>query len=401
MPYYRYTVKNEHGEDIRGKVEARNKHQAAVVLRERGLLVVKIDDLNDGLLDNLNKVISGIKYSDIVEFTRQLSTMITAGLSLIEALTILEQQASKASIKQLMSSLIKSIEGGTSFSDALQAHPKVFSVTYVQLVKAGELGGILDDILERLADNMEKSKDLRGKIKGAMVYPVVVLVAMIAAMLVMMLVVVPKMNQMYEDLGATLPTPTLILIGISNFFVNFWWLVGILLVGAVIALQRWRKTEAGALNYDKFLFKIPIVGRLRTKIILTEYSRTLSLLMKAGVSLLESLEVVAFSTGSVLYRKAIHEMGKKVEKGVTLSQAIQAAEVFPPILVQMTAVGEETGKMDDVLMKLSVYFQNETENAVKGLMAAIEPLIMVLLGIGVGFMVIAVIMPIYNLTSQF
>ena len=401
MSVFKYSVKNEHGETIRGKVEARDKHQAGVVLRERGLLVVDVRPAEDGAFKSLSELISGVKFNDVVEFTRQLATMITAGLSLVEALTILEQQSDKPSVQRMTSSLIKSIEGGLSFSKALEKHAELFSVTYIQLVKAGEIGGVLDNVLERLADNMEKSKDLRGKIKGAMIYPIVVLIAMVAAMVIMMVVVIPKMNQMYEDLGASLPTPTLILMAMSDFMINFWWLILVSIGLGTVAFKTWVKTKQGALAFDKFLIGFPIIGKLRSKIIFTEYARTLSLLMSAGVSLLQALDVVASSTDSIVYRAAINQMTEKVEKGVTLSQATQAVQVFPPILFQMTAVGEETGKLDDVLLKLSVYFQNETENAVKGLTAAMEPLIMVLLGVGVGFMVIAVIMPIYNLTSQF
>ena len=243
MSLFKYTVKNEHGETIKGRVDARDKHQAAILLRERSLLVVDVKPAQDGAFKSLNELISGVKFNDVVELTRQLSTMITAGLSLIEGLTILEQQASKPSMERMISSLTKSIESGNSFSKSLEQLPEIFPVTYVQLVKAGEMGGVLDTVLERLADNMEKSKDLRGKIKGAMVYPVVVLIAMVIAMLIMMMVVVPKMNQMYEDLGATLPAPTLILISISNFFVNFWWLILIVSIAGTLGFQSWKKTE--------------------------------------------------------------------------------------------------------------------------------------------------------------
>jgi type IV pilus assembly protein PilC len=301
----------------------------------------------------------------------------------------------------VVSNLLREVEGGNTFAKSLEKQPDVFDRIYVQLIRAGELGGVLDTVLDKLAENLEKDKEFRAKTKGAMIYPVIVLLAMMVVGFIMMTFVIPKLTAMYEDFGAELPLPTLILIGISNFMTKFWWLFILLAVGLSVAFRRWYKTSLGQKKIDELLFKIPIIGSLRQKIILTNFSRTLSLLLTSGVPLLGSLAIVSEAAGSILYRNALTEVYKKVEKGVSLSRAMSVYNLFPGILHQMLAVGEETGKLDEVLLKLSTYFESESEQAVKNLTAAMEPLIMVVLGLGVGAMVIAIIMPIYSLTSQF
>lgn len=400
MPYFYYIAKNNFGENVKGKIEARNERQAATELTVRHLLVIDIHPLTDDSFAWIKTMLFGVKFSDVVNFTRQLSTMISAGLPLATSLSILVQQ-SKSDMSRLVAGLLQEIEGGSTFGDALAKQPKIFNSIYVQLVKAGELGGVLDDILARLAINLEKSKDFRGKTRGAMIYPIIVVIAMVAVAIIMMIFVIPKLTQMYTDFGAELPLATRILMGTSTFMLNFWWLILIAIGGGITLFQRWISTKFGRRSYDGFLLRIPILGELIKKIILTEFARTLALLLGAGISLLQAMEIVTKGVGNSVYREALEDATKQVEKGVPLSKAIGQYEEFPPILYQMMSVGEETGKLDEVLGKLSTYFEQESEQAVKNLTTAIEPLIMIVLGIGVGAMVIAVIMPIYNLTSQF
>jgi type IV pilus assembly protein PilC len=400
MPIFLYKAKNDHFETVKGKVEAQTSSQAAAVLRQRGLLVVSVNPQNNDSLTELRNALFGIKQDEVVNITRQLSTMITAGLPLIQGLTILEQQ-SKPVMAKLLGGIKADVEGGKTFAAALEKHPKVFSRVYVQLIRAGETGGVLDQVLLRLAENLEKDKEFRAKTKGALIYPLIVVTAMIIVGIVMMIFVIPKLTEMYKDFGASLPFATQLLIDISNFFVNYWWLMGILAGGGGFALNAWKKTPTGRLSWDRLMLKIPIFGEMRQKIVITEFARTLSLLLGAGISLLQALDIVSQAVSNVVYRSALEETSRQVEKGVSLSQAIGRYEFFPPLLYQMIAVGEETGKLDDVLLKLAVYFESETEHAVKNLTTALEPIIMIVLGIGVGLMVIAIIMPIYNLTSQF
>jgi len=400
MPFFRYTVKNEQGQKVTGKIEAKSVRAAAAELQERKLFVVEIRPVGDEFFNQLKAALFGVKSSDIVLFTRQLSTMISAGLPLANALSILSQQ-SKPEMARLVETVLQDIEGGLSFADALAKHPKEFGTMYIQLIRAGEIGGVLDDVLGRLADNMEKSSQFQAKTKGALIYPVIVILAMVAVGAIMMIFVIPKMTDLYKDFDAELPLMTQLLIGTSDFFVRFWWLIGAVVFGGVTLFLRWKKTEVGRHTFDKMLLKLPLFGPLIEKIALTEFTRTLALLLNSGVSLLQALEIVTKGVNNVIYRDALLECAKQVEKGVSLSQALLRYSDFPPILQQMIAVGEETGKLDEVLRKLSVYFEQESEQAVKNMTAAIEPMIMIVLGVGVGALVIAVIMPIYNLTSQF
>lgn len=399
MPYYKYTAKKQFSENISGKVEAQSIEQAAALLQSRGLLVIKLSPLTEQSFAAISNMLFGVKADDIVNFTRQLATMITAGLPLANGLSILVRQ-SKAEMSRMVAGLLQDVEGGNTFASSLEKHA-AFSRVYVQLVRAGETGGVLDDVLNRLADNMEKQKEFRAKTKGAMIYPAIVVIAMLAVGFIMMIFVIPKLTEMYKDFGAELPLPTLILIGISDFMVKFWYIVIGGAVGGFVLFTRWKKTPLGRKQWDRFVLRVPIFGVLRQKTILTEFARTLSLLLGSGISLLQALEIVTEGVENEIYRDALKEATSQVEKGVSLSQSISRYEEFPPILQQMIAVGEETGKLDDVLFKLSKYFEQEAEQAVKNLTAAMEPLIMVVLGVGVGAMVIAVIMPIYNLTSQF
>ncbi len=400
MPYYKYIAKNQFGEGVKGKVEAPNARQAAAELSSRKLLVIDVRPLTEDSFAFLHTALFGIKFTDIVNFTRQLSTMISAGLPLATSLSILVQQ-SKSEMSRLVAGILQEIEGGTNFGDALAKRPDVFNSIYVQLVRAGEVGGVLDEILNRLAVNLEKSKDFRSKTRGAMIYPVIVIIAMVIVAFIMMIFVIPKLTAMYSDFGAELPTATRMLMGISNFMVTFWWVVLAAAFGGYMLFRKWVATKAGRRTYDRFLLKIPILGVLIQKIALTEFARTLSLLLGAGISLLQAMEIVTKGVNNTVYREALEQATKQIEKGVSLSKAVGAHEEFPPILFQMMAVGEETGKLDEVLGKLAQYFEQESEQAVKNMTTAIEPLIMIVLGLGVGAMVIAVIMPIYNLTSQF
>lgn len=400
MAIFQYTVKNEHGEMIRGRVEAQTREQAAGILRNRSLLVISIKPQSETPFSTLNTLLFGIKHDEIVSFTRQLSTMITAGLTLTESLHILQQQ-SKPAMERMLNALLREIEGGSTFAKALQSQGKVFSPVYIQLVRAGETAGMLDAVLTRLADTMEKQREFSGKVRGALIYPFIVILAMIAVSFVMMVFVIPKLTQMYKELGAQLPFLTQILIDASDFMAAFWWAILIGVGVGAVAFRGWHATEKGRRSFDRLLLKIPILGILRQKVILTEFCRTMSLLLSAGISVLQALEILTDAQDNMLYHDALKVATDQVEKGIPLSQTISKYDFFPPIVPQMIGVGEETGKVDEVLLKLSIYFETESEQEVRNLTAAFEPLIMIVLGLGVGVLVIAIIMPIYNITSNF
>jgi type II secretory pathway component PulF len=278
----------------------------------------------------------------------------------------------------------------------------LFSPTFVALVKSGEIGGVLDEVLVRLSDNMEKQQEFKGKVKGAMIYPIIVIVGMVVVASVMMIFVIPKMLSLYSEFDAELPAPTRILMGISSFMVRFWPIFLGLIVGGVYFFSTYRKTAKGKRKIDELIFKIPIIGDLQKQVILTELTRTLSLMVGAGVSILEGLNISSQVVGNSIIADALKDAASRVEKGFPIAYSFaKHPDAFPYILSQMIAVGEETGKMDEVLSKVSHVFEVESDQKVKALTSAIEPIVMVILGIGVGFLVIAVILPIYNLTSQF
>lgn len=401
MAYFSYKARDAQGKLANGFVEAPSKEAATRLLHEKQLFVVGLAESRNKEQSVMSMKMRRVGFGEIVNFTRQLATMVIAGLSLPEALSILRVQTANPAFVNVLNEIEHQIVSGGNLGDALAKYPQHFSAIYIALVRAGESSGQLDQVLLRLADSMESQRDFRSKVSGAMIYPVIIMVGMGIVVMIMMTVVIPKLTELYNDFGVDLPFATQLLISISQFFVNWWWLVIALGVGGAYAFMRWRATKVGQLVVDTVVLSIPLFGELQKKIILVEFTRTLSMLITSGIRLLDALTILKDALDNVLFRNAIIEISKKVERGFPLGDTFAQYPVFPPIVSQMMKVGEETGKLDDTLLKLSKYFASESENLVKGLTTAIEPIIMVFLGVGVGFIVIAVITPIYNLTSQF
>jgi type IV pilus assembly protein PilC len=400
MIIFDYVAKKQDGEKVKGKIEVKSEEQAIKVLRSRNLVVITLKDAAAPLFAEFTNNFSKIKNKEVVTFTRQLSTMINAGLPLTQALMVLKNQGN-LKFSEVVDEVMRSVQSGMSLADSMEKHGEIFSKVYVSLIRAGESAGVLDDILNRLADNMEKQEDFKSKTKGALIYPAIVLVGMILVAFVMMIFVIPKLTVMYEDFGADLPFTTQLLISTSSFMATFWYVFVIAAVGGFYGLVAWRKTNTGRYKIDELLLKMPVFGSLRKKTILAEFSRTLSLLIGAGVTILDSLQITADAVGNLVYDKAVQKVSSQVEKGMPLADTMTDPDIFPIIVPQMVSVGEETGKLDEVLLKVSSYFEFEAENSIKNLTTALEPLIMIVLGVGVAFLVIAIVMPIYNLTSQF
>lgn len=400
MEKFKYRAKDKNGRTVEGLVEAGSINQAAKILRERGLLVINLNQKGENLVFQIKSGLGRVTTQDKVNFTRQLSTMINAGLTITESLAILELQASPA-VGRLISDVLHQVESGVNLADALEKHGSVFDQIYIALIRSGETAGVLDKVLSRLADNLEKQTEFRRKIKGAMVYPIIVIGGMLAVVAVMIIFVIPKLTTIYEEFQADLPTSTKILIAVSKFASHYWWLAAAILAGLFFLGRVLSKNPLFRRQLDELLFKLPIIGKLRKGMILTEFTRTLGLLIGSGILIVEAIEVTTKSLNSPNYEEKMKEVSKEVEKGLPLATALAKTEIFPPLLPQMVAVGEETGKLDEVLGKVSTYFEQEADTAVKGLTTAIEPLIMIVLGVGVGFLMLAIIMPIYNLTSKF
>lgn len=395
---YKYVARDVTGNVIKGSMEADGSAGAAGALRERKLIPITVIE-DKPVFSGFNLKFGGVSFEDVTNFTRQLSTMITAGLPLTDALNLLKVQSSPA-FKPIVGSILSDVQGGVSLSESMSKHPKVFSKVYVALVRAGEAAGVMETILNRLADNLEKSREFKAKFKAAMIYPVIILVGMVGVMVLMMVVVVPKLTQIYSQFNADLPVATKIVIGISNFMTNFWWLAAIMAVGLVYGIRAYLQTKDGQRRWDSLKYKLPIIGPLSRQVMLTEISRTLSLLLGAGVSIVEALNIVSEALGNVVVEQEVKLIAKRVEKGFPVSVGFAETAEFPPIVSQMMAVGEETGKMDDVLLKLAKYYESESDEAVKGLTTAIEPIILVVLGLGVGFLMFSIILPLYNITNQ-
>lgn len=401
MEKFDYLAVTKDKKKVKGQIEALSQTQAIAVLRAKGLFVInlnKIEVLPAWLLW-FNRW-QRVKKQDVVHFTRQLATMVKAGLPLTTALSILKYQSS-LSMAKVVDDVLREVEGGGSFFKALSKHSRIFDQVYLSLVQSGEAAGVLDKVLLRLADNLEKQAEFRNKTKNALIYPAIITIAMVIVAIVMTVFVIPKLTSLYAEFDAELPLMTRVLIGISNFMVKSWLLwLGLAVVGGY-ALRQWRHTPSGRAVWERLGLKLPVFGPLKTKVILTEITRTLALLVESGVSIIEALEITAGTADNSLFTASIKQAAKEVEKGAPLAVAIGQFPHFPPIVSQMLAVGEETGKIDEVMFNLSGYFETEAEQAVKGLTAAIEPLMMIVLGVGVAFLVIAIVLPIYNLTSQF
>ena len=404
MAKYIYKARDWSGKLIKGELELASKKEVFNSIKDNGLIPLSIEERSNSMISELRRKIKGkVGSKEVSTFTRQLSTMMTAGLPLTDALTLLQdQQEEDSGLSQVIKQTLKQVRGGMPLGKALEEYKNIFGEAYIASVSAGEEAGVLDDILEKLAKTLEDQNEFQGKVKGAMIYPVIVIIAMIVVAFVMMIFVIPKMTAMYADFGtAKMPAITQALMNVSYFVGKVWFVFPILVVILYFAYKAGMANENFHYKRDKFLIKIPIMGRLTEKSILANTTRTMSMLLTAGITLVEALKIVASVAGNMVYERAYLDIAEKVQKGFSVAVSFENTGIFPPLVNQMISTGEATGKLDEVLLRVSEYFSKEAEEAVKALTSAIEPLIMVVLGIGVGFLVVAVIMPIYTLTSSF
>ncbi len=394
---YVYTGIDKNSVRQKGKLVAKTDREVIDYLRSNNitpLSVRKTSKSGDFLF------FKAVKNGDIVLFTRQLSSMIMTGLTLVEALKILEQQKTSQALNDITKDLISQISEGASFSTALQSHSEYFSDVYIALIKAAEKSGLLDKILARLADNLERSEDLNKKIKSAMFYPTIVIVAMGGVLVVMNVFVIPQLGALYSDLGLELPFATKLVLTISKITTTFWPFILIAVILGIIMYNRFKKTPEGVKIIDKLKLKMPVMGSVLTLATLDEISRTLSLLVSSGTFIIEGINITANVAGNYWYKAAMMSTSALVEKGVPLSDALDHQKIFPPMLIQMTKVGESTGKIDESLLKVSEYFERDLDVKIKTITTAIEPILIIFLGVSVAFLTIAVITPIYGLLTQ-
>jgi type IV pilus assembly protein PilC len=395
-----YKVKDKGGKLVEGSIEAETADLVVGKLRSMGYTPINITQ-QTGVNVNKDLKLPGfsdrIKLKDVAVFSRQFATMINSGLSLLRSLNILAEQTESKPLAEVVNQVRLDVERGSSLSQALAKHPKAFSRLYVSMVKAGEVGGALDSVLLRLAETIEKQVELRRKVKSAMTYPCVVAALVLIIVTAMLLFVIPMFQNIYKELGGTLPAPTQFLITVSNICRSFWWAIFVVEIGGAVAFRRWINSEEGRKAWDAIKLKVPVFGKLVRKTALARFSRTLSALVRSGVPILESLDIVADTSGNNVVSEAVHDTQMGVKQGEPLSRRLEEHDVFPPMVVQMMAVGEETGALDEMLDKIADFYDAEVEATVDALTSLIEPLLIVVMGVCVGGMIISLYLPMFNI----
>lgn len=388
--------KTRQGAIQKGELAANTKEDVMALLRKQNIQPINVTAKPKQITISFGA--PKVTDKDIVIFTRQLATMIDAGLPLVQCLEILGQQTGSVALAKVVVQVRQDVEGGATFAESLKKHPKVFDNLYCNMVAAGEAGGILDTILQRLAAYMEKFAKIKGQIKSAMIYPSVILFVAISVVSLLLVVVVPMLANIFQEAGQSLPLPTRIVIAFSDFMKG-WGGLGILLgfVGFIVALKQWRKTENGLRAQDAFALKIPVVGSLIQRVSVAKFTRTLGTLLTSGVPILEGLIIVARTSGNKVVEDAIMATRQAVSEGKTLAEPLSRAKVFPAMVVQMISVGEATGALDNMLNKIADFYDDEVDSAVAALTSMLEPMLMIFLGVVVGFVVVAMYMPIFQM----
>lgn len=403
MPVFSYQATNSGGKTVQGTLTATDKTTALNLMAKQGLKPISVEIKSDVKKGGKGFFKPKVKVTDLVLFTRQLSTMVSAGVPLLRSLTTMRDQVENPTLREIISDMIKDVQGGVSLADAMAKHPDVFSDIFVNMIRAGEAAGIVDDILKRLATQVEKNASMRKKIKSASTYPIVLLALTVGAFMGLMIFIIPRIAEILKDIGgedAELPVITQVMISVSSFMTNYWYIViggGAL---AIFLIRRYIKTPAGRYQFHSFVLKVPILKNLVTKISVARFTRTFAALIGAGVSVVEALRVTSRAIGNDVYRKAVEEAANKVINGEQLSQAIEGNKLFPGIVPQMLAVGEETGQTDIVLVKVADFYDEEVDAIIDSLSSILEPVMIVIMGGMVGLVAASVMGPIASLSQN-
>jgi len=401
MINYSYTAKDKHGQTVVGSMEANSDSEVAEALHKRELIVISVEQAKDRAAKKSQGKYSSsnIKLDDLVIFTRQLATMIDSGIPLVHALSILSEQVENKDLKEVVVMISNDIEAGISFCDALAKHPKVFTELYINMTRAGESAGMLDEILDRLATYLEKSAALNRKIKSSLVYPAVVISMAFLITAVLLLKVVPTFKGIFDVLGGQLPLPTKILIGISDIFRNYFlFTVGAFIV-LIIAFKKYINTPKGKYNFDNLKLRLPVLGELFRKIAVAKFSRTFSTLIKSGVSVLSALDIVSKTSGNKVVEGAVNNCSEAVRDGESIAKPLLKGKVFPHMVCRMISVGEQTGQLEKMLGKIADFYDEQVDAATSGLTSLIEPMVIAFLGIVVGGIVISLFLPIFKISQ--
>lgn len=400
MPLYNYRAKNVKGEYVEGIVESSTEESAVSILRDKDLIVISILERKGGInTSSVLKLFGHIKIKDLVVFSRQLAVMMAASVPIVQALHILVEQTQSKALKDVLVQLADDVDGGMKLSEGLARHPDAFSEFFISMVKAGEASGKLDVTLDYLADQAERDYELLSKVKGAMMYPSFIICAMMIIGTVMMVFVVPQLTQMLVESGAALPLPTRMLIGLSDILKSYWWLVGMLMFVALAGLRVFINTPEGRRVFDQLKVKAPIFGPLFSVIYLVRFTRSLSTLMGGGVPLAQALEIVANVIGNSIWKKMLLDTTTAVREGNTIASQLLYNPNFPQSVAHMVAIGEQTGRLEEILKTLTGFYAKEINTRVEGLVSLIEPMLMVVMGVAVGGMVAAILLPMFSLIN--
>ena len=399
MTLYQWEGKNSKNEIQKGEIEAPNEEAVRSNLHRLKINPTKIKKKPKDLFENISFFQPKVKESDLIIFARQFSTMIDAGLPIIQCLDILYEQQENRTFKKILKKIKESVEGGTTLADALKKYPKVFDDLFVNMIAAGEAGGIIDTILQRLAGYMEKAAKLKKRVKGAMMYPLITIVVAVVVIGVILVFVIPVFQQMFSDMGGSLPLPTVIVVNLSHFVKSNALYIIVAIVLFIFAFKRLYKTEKGRAFLDNFFLKMPVFGLLLRKVAVAKFTRTMSTMLTSGVSILDALDIVAKTAGNKTIEKAIYNVRSAISEGRTMSEPLGESGVFPSMVCQMISVGEQTGALDTMLEKIANFYDEEVDQAVENLTSMIEPLMMVFLGGAIGGLVIAMYLPIFKMAS--
>ena len=397
MAVFVYTGRTRGGQTITGEMEAANREAVVARLRSQQVIATVVRGKPKGI--TIPGFGGGVTEKDIVIFTRQFATMIDAGLPLVQCLEILSSQQENKVFKKALIEIRGAVEGGSTFAAALKAQPKVFTSLYANMVEAGETGGILDTILNRLAQYMEKAMSLKKKVKSAMIYPSTIISVALVVVVFLLIFVIPTFKAMFEGFGATLPLPTVIILEASRLMQKYFLLGAGVIVAAIFALKAWYKTTAGQIAIDAFILKTPVFGILIRKVAVAKFTRTLGTLISSGVAILDGLDITARTAGNKIVEMAVLRTRAAISEGKTIADPLRESGVFPPMVVQMISVGEQTGALDAMLGKIADFYDEEVDTAVTNLTALLEPMLMVFLGIVIGGVVIAMYLPIFKLVT--
>lgn len=397
---YVYRVRDKAGKVISGAIEAENQMAVASKLRGMGYVVLDISEKKEAAgLGGFSLIKRGVKTKDITVFARQFATMINSGVSITKALAILADQTESPTLRTVITQIQKDVEGGLSLSEALSKHPQVFPPIFVNMTRAGEAGGVLDESLVRIAEHFEKDMELKGKIKSALSYPIAVLGLALVLVFAMIIFIVPIFVGMFNQLGGELPLPTKILLALSGFIRGFWWLIGGVIFGLVFAYRQAKKNPQTLFVIDSIKLRLPVFGILTQKMSLAKFTRTFATLIASGVPILQAMDIVAETAENAVITKAVKEARSSIKEGETISKPLSNSKVFPPMVVQMIAIGEETGALDTMLNKVADFYDSEVTATVESLTSMLEPILMMFLGLSVGGILISIYMPMFQIIT--